>query len=88
MSLLALRRRLPSPLLVILLAVALVLAGFACACPPDHPLQAQDRPVGMLLVAPVPASAPLGFAVLLEVLPASRGIPSQLSQARLQRFLF
>ena len=87
MSLFALRQRMPVAVFLVLLAIVLVLAGFACACLSDHPLQALERLAGV----PAPSSPAFGmwaFAALSGVaLITAPVIARRLSQAQLQRFL-
>jgi len=92
MSISAMRVRLPLIVFILLLIVALLLLGFACACLSDHPLQAIER-----VLASIPAALPLGevwsvnaaaLAMMLMLLAAGyvRAI-ARPSPATLQRFL-
>ena len=49
------RMRLPLIVFILLLIVALLLLGFACACLSDHPMQAIER-----VIASIPAAPPVG----------------------------
>jgi len=49
------RARLPLVVFILLLVVALLLLGFACACLSDHPMQAIER-----VLASIPAAPPAG----------------------------
>lgn len=89
MSLLGLRRRLPLPVFIVVLAIALVLAGFACACLSDHPLQALEQLVAALAAAPFPLLEAWALAAAFAfALMASQNSPQPLTQAHLQRFRF
>jgi hypothetical protein len=48
------RARLPLIVFILLLIVALLLLGFACACLSDHPMQAIER-----VLSSIPAALPL-----------------------------
>lgn len=89
MSLYALRQRMPPPVLIVVLAIALVLAGFACACLSDHPLQALERLAVALAAEPIPLleAWALAAAVAFMFL-ASQGASRRSTQAHLQRFRF
>jgi hypothetical protein len=85
------RLRLPLLVFILLLIVALLLLGFACACLSDHPMQAIDRVLAAFSAAPpviavwsVQALA-LGLAMLLAA--ASVRAVARPSPATLQRFL-
>lgn len=88
-----LRRRLPPVVFVLLVVLALLLLGFACAFVTDHPLQAIER-----MLAAIPALPPVlevwsvhVLAVLALIglaLAVVRPIPNaRPSPAALQRFL-
>ncbi len=54
MSISGIRARLPLVVFILLLIVALLLLGFACACLSDHPMQAIER-----VLASIPAAPPV-----------------------------
>ena len=79
----AVRERMPFPLFIVVLAIVLMLAGFACACLTDHPEQALDRGFLAVSEAPLPLAeaafvAIAGLALLLRAQAPTR--------ARLQSF--
>lgn len=89
MSLFGLRQRMPLSVFIVVLAIALVLAGFACACLSDRPLQALERLVVAVAAEPSPLLDAWAFAgVLAFVFLTSRSAPQRLTQAHLQRFRF
>lgn len=89
MSLYGLRQRMPLPVFIVVLAIALVLAGFACACLSDHPLQALERLVVALAAEPFPLLDAWAFAAVFAfVFLASQSAPHRFTQAHLQRFRF
>ena len=59
----AVRQRLPFPLFLMVLVIALMLAGLACACLTDHPEQVTER----MLVAVADLTAPLDLLRLLAL---------------------
>lgn len=89
----ALRSRLPFAVFVLLLILAMLLFGFACALMTDHPGQAIDRALSAVAALPAivevwslwvaAASAVLVFARHRSPLEAARASPQVL-----QRFLF
>jgi hypothetical protein len=83
------RLRLPLLVFILLLIVALLLLGFACACLSDHPMQAIDRVLAAFGSAPpvfevwsVQALAVGLLMLLARYVPVARPSP-----AALQRFL-
>lgn len=89
MSLYALRQRMPLPVLIVVLAIALVLAGFACACLSDHPLQALERLAVALAAEPFPLLEAWALAAVFAFVSlASQSAFPRLTQAHLQRFRF
>jgi hypothetical protein len=85
-----LRRRLPPVVFVLLVVLALLLLGFACAFVTDHPLQAIERALAAIPALPpvlevwsVHVLALTGAALAwVRVIPNARPSP-----ATLQRFL-
>jgi hypothetical protein len=91
MSISGMRARLPLVVFILLLIVALLLLGFACACLSDHPMQAIER-----VLASIPAVPPVGevwsvqaIALAMLMLFAGRYVRAvaRPSPATLQRFL-
>lgn len=77
----------PLPVFIIVLAIALVLAGFACACLSDHPLQALERLTASPAATPFPLFDPWALTAFLSLLVVgSRIVSKGLTQADLQRF--
>ena len=85
------RVRLPLIVFILLVIVALLLLGFACACLSDHPLQAIER-----VLASIPAALPLGevwsvnaatLAMLMLLAAGYVRAIARPSPATLQRFL-
>lgn len=87
-----LRRRVPLPVFVLLLVVALLVLGFVCACITDHPAVAIER--ALMAAATLPPIIEIWSLLALVLAPATlvlmrahtpivRGSP-----AELQRFLF
>lgn len=75
----------PFPLFIIVLAIVLMLAGFACACLTDHPEQALDR--GFLAVSEAPLSlADAAFVAIAGLLTTSFLVSQAPTRARLQSF--
>lgn len=75
----------PFPLFVVVLVIAVMLAGFACACLTDHPEQTVERG----LIALSEPSRPFAEAALMAIggLLMISFLPSQApSRARLQSF--
>ena len=86
------RRRLPLPVFILLVVMALLLLGFVCACITDHPAVAIERALTAAATLPplvevwtllVLALAPATFVLVRARAPVVRGSP-----AELQRFLF
>lgn len=89
MSLYVLRQRMPQPVFIVVLTIALVLAGFVCACLSDHPLQALERFVVAHAVQPFSLLETWALAAAFALIViASQSAPQRLTQARLQRFRF
>src|SRR5713101_5840715 len=90
-SIQALRARLPFVVFVLVLLLAVMLVGFACACITDHPSQAVDRAIAIPAAAPVTEVWPLLVLTLLGgmtlILTRPRTAQSRGSPALLQRFL-
>ena len=91
-GILALRKRMPLIVFLLLALVLLMLVGLACACLTDNPMQAIERVVAALAQLPTVAVAwTFMFAALLLAMPrlqlqaAGRG---RASPAALQRFRF
>jgi len=91
-GLLALRKRMPLIVFLLLALLLLMLVGLACACLTDDPMQAIERVVNALAQLPTVAVAwTFMFATVLLAMPrlqpqnAGRG---RASPAALQRFLF
>jgi hypothetical protein len=91
-SIQSLRRRLPFVVFILVLVVAVVMIGFACACIADHPGKALDRAISV-----VPAGVPLiemWPLMMLLLAPAwlfvaaPRRAQGRASPPLLQRFLF
>jgi hypothetical protein len=91
MSISGMRARLPLVVFILLLIVALLLLGFACACLSDHPIQAIER-----VLAAIPAVPPvvevwsvnaLGLAMLMLLAGRYVRAVARPSPATLQRFL-
>ncbi len=87
-----LRHRLPLIVYVLLVIVALMLLGFACACLTDEPMQAVERALAFVPVLPAPGDV---WATLFAVLATSLLLSSRVnasagraSPALLQRFRF
>lgn len=87
-----LRRRLPLPVFVLLVVMALLLLGFVCACVTDHPAVAIERALTAAATLPplieiwsllILALAPTTLVVVRNRAALVRGSP-----AELQRFLF
>jgi hypothetical protein len=85
------RRHLPLIVVVLLLVIAVMLVGVACACLTDHPMQAIEQALSAIAVAtalmaawPVLALGLLGVALTIRL---SRAARDQSSPALLQRFL-
>lgn len=79
----------PRPVFFVVLAIALLLAGFACACLSDHPLQALERLTASPATTPFPLFGIWAVAAFLSLLVVgSRTVSNGLTQARLQRFRF
>ena len=85
------RARMPLVVFILLLIVALLLLGFACACLSDHPMQAIER-----VLASIPAVPPVlevwsanALALAMLMLLASRYVRpvARPSPAVLQCFL-
>jgi hypothetical protein len=91
MALQRLRERLPFVVFVLLLALGLMVLGFACACATGHPGQAVDRATSVIASAPAVielwSMTALGL-VLLVPLTLRRRAARAPSPASLQRFLF
>src|SRR5712691_8736869 len=91
-SIQALRARLPFVVFVLILLLAVMLIGFACACITDHPSQAVDRAISAIPAAtPVTEVWSLLVLTLLGgmtlILTRPRSAQSRGSPALLQRFL-
>ena len=91
-GILALRKRMPLIVFLLLALLVLMLVGLACACLTDNPMQAIERVLTALAQLPTVAVAwSFMFATLLVAMPrlqpqaAGRG---RASPAALQRFLF
>ncbi len=91
-GILALRKRMPLIVFLLLALLVLMLVGLACACLTDNPMQAIERVLTALAQFPTVAVAwTFTFATLLLAMPrlqpqaAGRG---RASPASLQRFLF
>ena len=91
-TILALRKRLPLVVFILLAVMLVMLLGIACACLSNHPMQAADRVAGPLVALP-PLTAM--WALLVLVLAAApllldRRVPptGRASPALLQRFLY
>jgi hypothetical protein len=88
----SLRQRLPLVAFVLVVLLAVLLLGFACACIGDHPTLALERALAAFANVP-PLSAVWSLLVLLlaptaAVLVRSRSAVVRGSPAELQRFLF
>lgn len=75
----------PFPLFIMVLAIVLMLAGFACACLTDHPEQALDRGFLAVTEAPLPL-AEAAFMVIAGLLITSFLVSQAPTRARLQSF--
>jgi len=91
MSISGMRARLPLVVFILLLIVALLLLGFACACLSDHPMQAIER-----VLTSIPAALPLlevwspngvALAMLMLLTAGYVRAVARPSPATLQRFL-
>lgn len=79
----------PRPVFFVVLVIALLLAGFACACLSDHPLQALERLTASPATVPFPLFDIWALATFLSLLVVgSRTVSERLTQERLQRFRF
>ena len=85
------RKRLPLIVYVLLVLIAVMLVGVACACLTDHPMQAIEKalstiPMAVALMAawPVLAVGLVGAALTVRL---SRAARDRASPAVLQRFL-
>ena len=85
------RSRLPLVVFILLLIVALLLLGFACACLSDHPMQAIER-----VLASIPTALPVvevwslnavAVAMLMLLTAGYVRAVARPSPATLQRFL-
>ena len=87
-----LRQRLPLPVFVLLVVIALLVLGFACACITDHPAVAIER--ALTAAATLPPLVETWSLVVLALAPATlvlvraRAAVVRGSPAELQRFLF
>lgn len=87
-----LRRRLPLPVFVVLVVLALLLLGFVCACISDHPALAIER--ALTAAATLPPLVEIWALLVLLLAPAglflvrTRAAVVRGSPAELQRFLF
>ena len=86
------RKRLPLLVVIFLVLIVVMLAGFACACLTDHPMQAIEKALSAILVVatvltawPVLAVGLVGPALASRFSGAAR---NRASPALLQRFLF
>ena len=91
-TILALRKRLPLVVFILLAVMLVMLLGIACACLSNHPMQAADRVAGPLVALPTLTAM---WALLVLVLAAApllldRRVPptGRASPALLQRFLY
>jgi hypothetical protein len=91
-SIQALRARLPFLVFILVLVLAVVMIGFACACIADHPGKALDRavaaiPAGTTVIEMWPLIVLL-LAPALMFIAAPRRAQARASPPLLQRFLF
>ena len=91
-SIIALRRRMPLIVFILVAIVCLLAIGFACACFNEHPLKALERAVASVPASPAPVLLwPVILVSLLApalVLTGRREAVAARSPADLQRFLF
>ena len=86
------RRRLPLPVFILLVVLALLLLGFVCACISDHPATAIER--ALTAAATLPPLIEMWSLLVLPLAPATlvivrdRAALVRGSPAELQRFLF
>ena len=86
------RQRLPLVAFLLLLVLALLLLGFACACISDHPIVAIER--ALATVASLPPLIEIWSLLVLALAPSAtllvrtRTAVVRGSPAELQRFLF
>jgi hypothetical protein len=94
MNMIALRRRLPLIVCVVVAIFCLVAIGFACACFTDHQSQAVERALSVVPASPAPGSDFLWPMIVISLLAATAVMVGQReavaarSPAELQRFLF
>lgn len=91
-GILALRKRMPLIVFLLLALLVLMLVGLACACLTDNPMQAIERVLTALAQLPAMAVAwTFLLATLLLAMPRLQPQPAgsgRASPAALQRFLF
>lgn len=89
-----LRRRLPLVVFILLVILALMLLGFACACLTDQPMQTIERALSVLLAPPAVVDVWAGLltamitAAALLATATSASSAARSSPVFLQRFLF
>jgi hypothetical protein len=92
LSIRRLRERLPLVVFILLFVLMLMVAGIACACASDHPMQSVERALAASPAAPAVIEVwAYSFAAIMVVafaFPQRRRALGRASPQTLQRFLF